>query len=155
MKDVNSLQELKHLLERSDHPGPGGNQRANGRSSSNLQFDDASSSFKRKRSSNRAIIWADAFAVQTISNHFHICFLIVNEGDRNISSPTVIRSQATRERRNGNGEDEEEEDDSETFVILQLTRRSHYNLIYFNRKALLAKSDVPECVLEKFALHKR
>lgn len=73
-------------------------------------------------------VWADAFAVQTLSTQLGLVFLIVNEQRR--STHTIIKPQ--------HGEEKEW-----MIVILELTRRDHYNLVYWNDKAAFLPHELP------------
>jgi len=81
-------------------------------------------------------VWADVFAIQTLSNEYNIIFLIINEDTR--TSPTVISP--------------ENNEDQKRYVILQLTRRGHYNLIGYNKKWCFFENELPPVVEEKFGL---
>jgi hypothetical protein len=69
------------------------------------------------------MVWADAFAIQTISNYFQTGFLIVNEsgGQAGVVSGSVVRpdfnTRAGRERSRRH------------WVMLHLSRREHYSLL--------------------------
>jgi hypothetical protein len=80
------------------------------------------------------VIWADAFAVQTLSDYFHVSFLIINEG-RQIST-TIIKPEQNNEK----------------FIILELTRREHYNLVSINKSSVFNEDELPDPVKRTFGI---
>ena len=65
---------------------------------------------------NEDVIWADIFAVQTISNFYQMSFLIFNEQKK--ISTTIIKPNSSKSNHG--------------FILLHLNRRNHYNIIGFN-----------------------
>lgn len=85
-------------------------------------------------------IWADAFAIQTISDELNLIFVIVST----LSSSThtqVIKPTSSKHNK-----------DQPKALILELTRRDHYNLLAGpNGNALFTLKELPDSVFE--AIH--
>lgn len=91
------------------------------------------------------VIWADAFAIQTLSNHFQVGFLIVNETLEDITTSVVrpdFTTRAGRERSRRN------------WALLHLSRRDHYSLLTVNGWRFFEPSihPLPEFLAAKFNL---
>eukprot|EP01112_Ceratiomyxa_fruticulosa_P001892 TRINITY_DN12043_c0_g1_i1.p1 TRINITY_DN12043_c0_g1~~TRINITY_DN12043_c0_g1_i1.p1 ORF type:complete len:218 (-),score=40.19 TRINITY_DN12043_c0_g1_i1:75-728(-) len=94
-------------------------------------------------------IWADAFCIQTLSSSFNITFLIINENNsitQTVITPQLAFSPPHTKRK------EEGEEEQNKYMILQLSRRGHYNLVRYNQKPLFLESELPNDAIQKFNL---
>jgi len=94
-------------------------------------------------------IWANEFEIGVLAERLNLAFLILDMQARELSSrfisvlsPSSSSSSMSKATTTTSSPCE--------YVILQRTRREHYNLIKHNKKGLLKYQDLPEEVIVKW-----
>ncbi|XP_023322549.1 uncharacterized protein LOC111696962 [Eurytemora carolleeae] len=86
-------------------------------------------------------IWANEFEIGVLCNKLGLSCLIVDMQASSLDSRFISVQPSSSE--------------SEWFILLQRTRREHYNLIKYQEKALMKFDDLPEEVKLKWKLAKK
>lgn len=149
MRKIEDLPQLQQRLKVCGSDEPNSNKSDN---------DSNTKSRKRKRND---CVWADAFSIQVISNIYNITFLILNEGD-SISQSIINPDSETYYGENALSAlpldyppiSVSNADGKHRYIILQLTRRGHYNLIGYNSNFCFEDTTLPTVVHKKFGVSK-
>lgn len=87
------------------------------------------------------------------SNYSETNDSVCSSKNNNISNNQNYNNDDNSDKNSNNSEDNTNDGtESIRYIILELTRRDHYNLIYFKNKALFAYHELPTTVTQKFNL---
>ena len=103
-------------------------------------LEDLKAMTSRQASDGGYIVWAESHAVQVVANEERLVFLIMNEevkGRNNPSRFIAIRPEKSR---------------ADKFLILQRTRRAHYNLISCDGALSWDETSLPSMVRKRWGL---
>jgi len=102
-------------------------------------------------------IWADEHAIQAVAEHYRVTFLILNE-ERSITLSVVAPPDADTDANADAAGGASPSHSGMMYVVLHLTRRSHYDALWFHDRAgerhFVARSanDLPPAIAARFGI---
>mmetsp|Transcript_18398 Transcript_18398/g.42612 ORF Transcript_18398/g.42612 Transcript_18398/m.42612 type:complete len:223 (+) Transcript_18398:210-878(+) len=129
------MEENLDIMRVADSAGVEGYEHVRG-----LDLEGLKASLRRVAADEQGCVWADDFAVNAIAKRLDVVLLIVNEGARSGGSVLAIVPNSPR-------------DDYQDLscILLQRTRRVHYNLIELRRRTATPVTDLPSLVARSVA----